>query len=118
MVNDMMVVVMWVMLLWGQGSVGLLLLVSLLLLLHEVELVVPLAVQTFLLSLLTFAFPLPLTLFTVVRPGFLSFSFSFAPGFLGGRDPFTFFDRNDPRSRHPSVGRFQNPIGIDVNGRY
>jgi hypothetical protein len=60
-----------VVLLWGCRSARLLLLVSLLLLLlHEVELVVPLAVQTFPLSLFTLTFPLPLTLFTVC-PGLL-----------------------------------------------
>ena len=71
---------------------------SLLLLLQEVELVVPLAVQTFLLSLLTFAFPFPFTLLTVICSGFLPFSLSFASGFLGGRDPFTFLNRDDPWS--------------------
>jgi len=57
--NDVMVVVMRMVLLWGYGSIRLLLLVSLLLLLlHEVKLLVPLAIQAIPLSLFTFAFPL------------------------------------------------------------
>lgn len=110
--NNVVVVVVR-MVLWRCGSAMLLLLVPLLLLLHEVELVVPLAVQTFLLSLLTFAFPFPLTLFTVC-PGFLSLPF--ASRFFAGWDPFISGDNS--WSRHPPVCSFQDPIRIDMYGRY
>ena len=110
--NNMVVVVMGVVLLWGCGSARLLLLVSLLLLLlHEMKLVGPLAVETFLLSLFAFAFPFPLAFFAVC-PGFLSIPL--ASGFFAGWYPF--INRDDSWSRHPSVRRFQDPISIDMNG--
>lgn len=96
--NDV-VVVMWVELLWGCWSTGLLLLVSLLLLLHEVKLVVPLAIQTFPFSL--FAFPLPFALFTICS---CFLSLPFASRFFAGLDPL--ISRDDPWSCHPSIRRF------------
>ena len=111
--NNVMVVVVGMVLLWGCGSARLLLLMSLLLLLQEVKLVVPLAVQTIPLPLFTFTFPLPLTLFAVC-PGFLPFPF--APRFFASWDPFISGD--DPWARHPSVRCFQHPIRIDMNGGY
>ena len=92
-VNNVVVVVMRVVLLWGRRSTRLLLLVSLLLLLHEMELVVPLAVQTISLSLFGLAFPLPLTLFTVC-PGLLPLPF--ASRFFARWDPF--IGRDDSRA--------------------
>jgi len=110
-VNNVVVMVVRVVL-WGCWSPRLLLLVPLLLLLHEVELVVPLAVQTIPLPLFTVAFPLPFALLTVC-PGLLPFPF--ASRFLGGWDPFI-NNGDDPRARHPSVCRFQHPV--DVDGGY
>lgn len=111
--NDVMVVVVLVVL-WGHRSTWWLWrLVSLLLLLllHEKELVVPLAVHTLSLPVLTFVFSLPFTLLAI-RPSFLPLSL--ASRFLGGWDPF--IGRDDSRSRHPAVRRFQHPIRIDVYG--
>lgn len=114
-VDDVVVVMVWmVLLLWGCGSARLLLLVSLLLLLlHEVELVIPFAVQALSLSLFALAFPLPLTFFAVCPS---LFPIPFASRFFGGWDPF--INRDDSRSRHPAIRRFQNPVGIDVYGGY
>ena len=111
-VNNVVVVMVWVVL-WGCRSPRLLLLVTLLLLLHEVELVVSLAVQTLPLPLFTVAFPLPFALLTVC-PGFLSLPF--ASGFFGGLDPFV--DGDNSWARHPSVCCFQHPVSIDVDGGY
>ena len=113
-VNDVVMVVVWMRLLRGCWSAGLLLLVSMLLmLLQEVELVIPLAVQALPLSLFTFTFPFPLTFFAVC-PDFLPLPF--ASRFFGGRDPF--ISGYDSWARHPPVRRLQHPIGIDVDGGY
>ena len=111
MVNNVVMVVR--VMLWGCGSPRLLLLVPLLLLLHEVELVIPLAVQTIPFALFTLAFPLPLALLTICSS---LLPLPFASRFFGGRDSFV--NGDDPRARHPSVCCFQNPVGIDVDRRY
>jgi len=112
-VNNVVMVVVRVVLWWGCGSPRLLLLVPLLLLLHEVKLMVPLAVQTLPLSLLTLAFPLPFALLAVC-PGLLPLPF--ASRFFAIWDPF--INGDNSWARHPSVRSFQHPISIDVNGGY
>ena len=112
-VNNVVMMVVRVVWWWWCGRPRLLVLVPLLLLLHEVKLVVPLAIQTLPLSLFTLAVPLPFALLTVC-PGLLPLPFT--SRFFAGWDPFV--DGDDSRARHPSVRRFQHPISIDVNGGY
>lgn len=92
-VNDVMVMVVRVLLWWGYGTARLVLLVSLLLLLHEVELMIPLAVQTLPVSLFTLALPFPFTFFAVC-PSLLPLPL--ASGFFSSWDPF--ISRDDSRS--------------------
>lgn len=90
MVNDVVVVMVWMGLL---GSRSTLLVPLLLLLLHVVVLVVHFAVQSFPLSVFALAFTFPLTPFAV-RPSLLPLPF--ASSFFGCWDPF--LSRDHPRS--------------------
>jgi len=112
-VNNVVMVVVRVVLWWGCGSPRVVLLVPLLLLLHEVKLVVPLAVQTLPLSLSTLAFPLPFALLTVC-PGLLPLPV--ASKFFVSWDPF--INGDSSWARHPSIRSFQHPVGIGVGGGY
>ena len=92
--DDVMVVMLGMGLLWGYRSALLLQLMSLvLLLLHEVKWVIPIAFQTLPLSLFALALSLPLAFFAVCSS---LLPLPFASRFLASWNPF--IGRDDSRS--------------------